>query len=218
MTNIKICGLCTIEHALAAIEAGADWLGLVFALSRRQLTTAQALAIVTAIRQHPAGQRVRLVGLFVNEQPAQINKLAEICDLDYIQLSGNEVLAQAKLLCRPVIKAVRLNRQATENAWLEAAQATVAQTLQFAPSPLLIDAHLPGSYGGTGMLADWAQAAAWAQRLPITLAGGLNPANVASAITQVQPWGVDVSSGVEQDGTKDIALIQAFIKAVRASS
>jgi phosphoribosylanthranilate isomerase len=229
MTAIKICGLSTREHALAAATAGADFIGLVFANSRRRVEGDQAMTVITALRQHPAGKGVGVVGLFVNEQAAHINRISDQCGLDYVQLSGDETVQQAAGINRPVIKSVRLDGSPLETAWLQvAAQAQPDQPgnaanhrdqgVRLAPCPLIIDAHVPGSYGGTGTLADWERAANLAQQQPVMLAGGLQPANVAAAITRVQPWGVDVSSGVERDGKKDSELIEAFICAVRSTA
>lgn len=231
MTAVKICGICTIEHALAAAAAGADFVGLVFAPSRRQITLEQAATIAGGLRRHAEGQRVRLVGLFVNERVEQINAVIEHCDLDYIQLSGDETPQQARGIARPVIKSLRLAGTPEEAAWLalfEQRQARSAHqqdvvnyhshahdNLLTAPCPLLVDAHVPGTYGGTGILANWEHAGALARRQALILAGGLTPANVAAAIAQVRPWGVDVSSGVETNGVKDSAKIHAFIAAVR---
>jgi phosphoribosylanthranilate isomerase len=229
MTIIKICGIQTVEHALAAATAGADWIGLVLAPSRRQVSADQAVAITAALREHEQGQRVKVVGLFVNEQPAQINAMIERCVLDYVQLSGTETSEDAAAISRPVIKALRLDASPEEEAWLRLAQtasqcqraverqaAAQADDTQFAIR-LLVDAHVPGQFGGTGVRADWRRAAVLAQQQPLILAGGLTPGNVAEAITQARPWGVDVSSGVETGGIKDSAKIDAFVQAVRAS-
>jgi phosphoribosylanthranilate isomerase len=230
--KIKICGLSTVEHALAAAAAGADFIGLVFAPSRRHVTSDQAATIAAALRQHPAGTHVGIVGLFVNEQPDQINTVADDSGLDYVQLSGDETPQQAAGIHRPVLKALRLTGDASEAAWLHALPAprtrersameyaidTGCGTLNLAPCPWVIDAHVAGSYGGSGVLANWEHAAELARQYPAMLAGGLSPANVAAAVQQVRPWGVDVSSGVETDRVKDTALIEQFIQAARAAT
>lgn len=217
---VKICGLCTVDHALAAARAGADMLGVVFAPSRRRITPDQAARIIADLRSRGVGERVRMVGLFVNETPAVINATAARCGLDYVQLSGDERPEQAAGIDRPVIKSVRLSDDPAERAWLDLAGAQFASgssapasSFRFAPCPLIVDAHVPGSYGGTGTLANWEAAAMLAQRVPFLLAGGLNPDNVAAALEQVRPRGVDVSSGVEAGGVKDSALIEAFLQA-----
>ena len=215
---VKICGLRTVEHALAATAAGAAMLGLVFAPSRRQVTPEQAAAIVAAVvaAPHPAPHRV---GLFVNTAPALINTLAAQVGLDYVQLSGDEPVAYAELLTLPIIKAIRMDGSAHEAAWIRLAYAEQRPPQLGGQRAviLLVDAHVPGSYGGTGVVADWARAAELAARAPTMLAGGLNPANVAAAIAAVRPLGVDVSSGVEQNGQQDPAKIEAFVGAARAA-
>lgn len=213
MTAIKICGLCTVDHALTAVQAGADMIGVVFAASRRQVTPEQAATIITAVRQHPSGQHVRVVGLFVNEHPQTVNAIAKSCGLDYVQLSGDEKPQHVADLCRPVIKSVRLDKTKEEQGWF-AALHDPRTSISFAPCPLIVDAHVPGAYGGTGVLADWQQAATLTDSF--MLAGGLTTENVADAIVHVRPWGVDVSSGVERDGQKDPIRIESFIRAVRS--
>ncbi|MBC8078561.1 MAG: phosphoribosylanthranilate isomerase, partial [Chloroflexales bacterium] len=158
-------------------------------------------------RASEQGQRVQVVGLFVNESAAAISAVAEQVGLDSVQLSGDEPPALADALALPVIKAIRLDGSAAEEAWLD----------RPTDRPLLLDAHVPGAYGGTGQRADWARAALLARQRPLLLAGGLSPENVAAAIAQVRPWGVDVSSGVEVDGHKDVGRMRAFIANARAA-
>lgn len=213
---VKICGLRTVEHARIAAAAGADLIGLVFAPSRRQISPGEGAAIVEALHRHP-GPRPLAVGLFVNATAAAINAVSAQVGLDLIQLSGDETLEDAAAIRLPVIKACRMDGSAHEGAWRAQAERVAADESLHAGPRLMIDAHVPGAYGGTGIQADWAQAAAWAAYLPIILAGGLNSQNVAAAIAQVRPWGVDVSSGVERDGTKDPQQIEAFIAAARAA-
>jgi phosphoribosylanthranilate isomerase len=206
MTLVKICGLRTIEHALAAADAGADMLGLVFAPSRRQISPEDAANIAEAIRATPRGRQVSIVGLFVNEAPERMLAIARQCQLDAIQLSGDEISDLAERLPGyTLLKAIRLDGAPSEAGWLAGQGAR-----------LLVDAHVPGSYGGAGVLADWDRAAELARRRSIMLAGGLTPENVGAAIRRVRPWGVDVSSGVETGGAKDILKIRAFVGAARA--
>ncbi len=210
MTLVKICGLRTIEHALAAADAGADMLGLVFAAARRQVSPEQAALIAEAIRATPHDRRVTIIGLFVNEAPERMLSTARQCGLDAIQLSGDETREVAgQLPDIALIKTIRLDGAPSEAGWLDANQARDVR--------LLVDAHVPGSYGGAGVLADWGRAAALARERSIVLAGGLTPENVGGAIRQVHPWGVDVSSGVEINGVKDAAKIRAFVAAARAA-
>lgn len=205
MTVVKICGLRSVEHALAAAEARADLLGFVFAPSRRQVQPEEVAEIAEAVRAMPGGRRVTLVGVFVNESPERMSAIARMCGLDALQLSGDEEHSILKdLPGRMVIKAVRLDNTPQEHGWLSAT----------APL-LLVDAHVPGSYGGAGVVADWERVALLAPQRPIFLAGGLTPDNVGAAVRRVKPWGVDVSSGVETDGVKDIAKIRAFVAAAQ---
>jgi phosphoribosylanthranilate isomerase len=210
MTLVKICGLRTAEHALAAFEAGADMLGFILAPARRQISPTALAEIAREVRgtEIASGRRASLVGVFVDEAAGRIEEIAGTCGLDAIQLSGAEPVALAERLAgRSVFKAVRLAGAAHEAAWMAG---------QWPNVRLLVDAHVPGLHGGAGVVADWAAAAALARERPIVLAGGLTPANVGEAIRQVRPWAVDVSSGVETDGVKDSAKIRAFVAAVRA--
>lgn len=205
---VKICGLRSPEQALATAAAGADMIGLVFAPSRRRVSEPEAAAIVAALRGL-GGPRPLAVGLFVNEPPKLINALAARVGLDAVQLSGDEPADVADAIALPVLKAMRLSGDAGEAAWVARAQAGGRVRL-------MVDAHVPGAYGGTGARADWGRAAALARRVPLILAGGLDPASVAEAVAAVGPAGVDVSSGVETAGVKDVAKIEAFIAAARA--
>ncbi len=226
---IKICGLRRIEHALAAAAGGANLVGLVFAAGRRQISPAEGVLIAQAIRSR-VGPQPRLVGLFVNEQPATIRTIVAQVGLDLVQLSGDEPVEFAEQLGLPLIKAIRMDHSPAEAAWIERSlTAPAARALQgwlrgggsmhlehAPPILLLVDAHVPGAYGGTGVTADWQRAAILATQRPIMLAGGLTPENVAIAITTVKPLGVDVSSGVETAGVKDPARIEAFMRAAQA--
>ncbi len=208
--TVKICGIRSAPDAIVAAEAGADMIGLVFAPSRRQLDRATARQIVAGLRASSFGQDVTVVGVFVNESAATIQDLAAEVGLDWVQLSGHEPRAAAAGLELPVVKALRFDGDATEAEWLGATAACAA-------TPLLIDAHVAGSFGGAGVVADWGAAARLAATRPVLLAGGLNPDNVAAAIAAVRPWGVDVSSGVETGDTKDQAKIVAFVGAAKAA-
>lgn len=188
-------------------------IGLMFASSRRQVSPDQAAAIRRALNDMPTDQRSLLVGIFVNADAEDILTVADYCGLDIIQLSGDEPPDMTEGLGeRNIIKAVRLKGERAEELWLQ-------RPLYDHHSPkirLMVDAHVVGSYGGAGVMADWEQAAALAQSMPIILAGGLSPDNVQDAIHKVRPWGVDVSSGVETDGVKDSQKIRLFIAAVRS--
>jgi phosphoribosylanthranilate isomerase len=206
--SIKICGVKTTEHALETARLGVDLIGVVFAPSRRQVNAEQARMIREAL--NTCEQRPGLVGLFVNAPAEEIHATVEACGLEYLQLSGDETpLVLDKLPKLPIIKGIRLDGTATEQAWI--AEAATNQRVR-----LLVDAHVAGSYGGTGVLADWQRAATLAATTPLLLAGGLNADNVANAIQAVRPWGVDVSTGVETNGVKDSVKIAAFVNTARA--
>jgi phosphoribosylanthranilate isomerase len=206
--DVKICGIMTPEHARAAVVAGADLIGLVFASSRRRISVEQARTIAAAAREAATecGSTVGLVGVFVDEQPEQINAIVVEVGLDWVQLSGHEDVATIDAINAPVIKAIRFDAHPSEAGWL----AQSAETGRV--DPLLIDANVSGSFGGAGVTGDWEQAAALARRRPTWLAGGLTPENITAAIERVQPQAVDVSSGVETGGVKDVAKIQVFIQ------
>ena len=214
MVKVKICGVRTPEHAVAGVELGADLIGIILAPSRRQVQPAAAQAIAAAAHAAAArrGRTVGVVGVFVNAEPATINELVARIGLDWVQLSGHEPTAAAALIGAPVVKAVRFDAHPSEADWLGQPQLEGARR-----APLLVDAHVAGSFGGAGVTGDWTAAAELARRRPVWLAGGLTPGNVADAIQAVSPAVVDVSSGVETDGVKDIEKIEAFIRAAQAA-
>jgi len=213
MTRIKICGIRDETHALAAADAGADFIGLVFAPSRRQVIPAQAREIADAVRKSSAATKV--VGVFVDAPVFQINEIADFCALDVVQLSGNESWEDCRKIANPVIKAIRVGRQSLEDicAELSAASRLLARRRFIT----LLDSEVEGKYGGTGESFNWGLAKEVARKFPVMIAGGLNPQNVAMLLKRVSPWGVDVSSGVESNGVKDASKIRAFIEAVRST-
>ncbi len=210
--QVKICGLRSAEALRAALEADADLLGLMFyPASKRYIEPAQVRALLEAsgyTERVERGQSLPdLVGVFVNSDVAAVNALAEELGLHFLQLHGEESPEVCARLARPVIKALPVSG-AADHARARA-YAQVAWRL-------LLDTPSPG-YGGSGQTHDWALARAIAAQQRVFLAGGLTPQNVATALAQVQPWGVDVSSGVESNGQKDPQKIRAFIEAVRSS-
>ena len=212
MTRVKICGITRAAQAVAAAGAGADFIGLVFAPSRRQVDEERARGIAAAVREH-IERRPLLVGVFVNAPAAEVNRIAESCGLDRVQLSGDESWGYAEDIDRPVIKAVRVSSgQSGQDVLAELAP---GQSMLQRDALCLLDCHVPGSYGGSGQSFDWKVARQVCQRLPVILAGGLTPQNVERAIGLARPWAVDVSSGVESEGVKDMSKIQGFIEAVR---
>lgn len=227
MTIVKICGARRLVDARAAAAAGADIVGFTFwPGTKRYIAPEDAAEIIAAFR---AEQRSRplISGLFVNADPATIAATAEMCGLDLVQLSGDETAAEVERLAVPLLMAFRALPGEDVDALRERIDGLrrAARSLPLGPfgQPLtpLLDAHVPGQYGGTGQKGDWALAAALAAEERIMLAGGLTPENVADAVRIVRPWGVDVASGVEvagQPGVKDAARIAAFLHAARATA
>ena len=212
MTRVKICGIREEVHALAAAEAGADFIGLVFAPSQRQVTPAQAEKIATAVKQ--SGNDTGVVGIFVNMPAPEVNKIADSCNLDWVQLSGNESWEYCREITKPLIKVIGIGQRQSPQQ-ICTALASGVKFLTNQTHIYLLDSQVKGKYGGTGTTFDWSLARQAAEQFPVIIAGGLTPENIARAIKIAAPWGVDVSSGVEVDGIKHIARIRALIEAVR---
>jgi len=213
MTQVKICGVTTIEDAVMVVESGADMIGLNFYKpSPRYLEPMAAKTIVDALRQQFGEASPLIVGVFVNATGSDIDTIIHRVGLDCAQLSGDESDNMLVELRGRAFKAIRpLNQQqALEDA---ACYSKTPPGDARAPN-LLLDAYHPDLYGGTGEQASTDVAlAVKAQVSRLMLAGGLNPDNIAERVAAVQPWGVDVASGVESGtpGVKDAAKVQAFI-------
>jgi phosphoribosylanthranilate isomerase len=214
VTRVKVCGIIDKASALAAVEAGADFIGLVFAPSKRQISPARAREIADAVKK--SSTVTKLVGVFVNAPVFQVNEIADFCALDVIQLSGNESWEDCRKIASPVVKAVRVGRESSQGICAELSAAS--RLLAGRRFVTLLDSKVEGKYGGTGETFAWDLAREVAKKFTVIVAGGLDPKNVASLIRRVAPWGVDVSSGVETGGVKDIAKIKAFIEAVRKAN
>ena len=212
MTHVKICGIKEEVHALAAAEAGADFIGLVFASSPRQVTPAQAEKIATSVKK--SGLAMEVVGVFVNTPAPEVNKIADFCHLDWVQLSGDESWEYCREITRPLIKAVRVGRRQNPQEICDILAKGI-KILANQKHIYLLDSKVKGKYGGTGMTFNWSLARQAAEQFPVIIAGGLTPENVAKAIKMAAPRGVDVSSGVEVGRVKHVARIRALIEAVR---
>jgi phosphoribosylanthranilate isomerase len=203
--KIKICGITNTEDAGVAVAAGADALGFVmYRKSPRWVEPTVARSIIAGLPPF-----VFPVGVFVNEEAERVRALMDECGFALAQLHGDESALYCQNLGRPALKALRLKDRGTFLALAEfQGRANVRG--------VLIDAFSDQAYGGTGQTVDWMLAQEAARLIPIILAGGLTPTNVAEAIAQVRPYGVDVSSGVEQSpGKKDPNKVKAFIQAAR---
>jgi phosphoribosylanthranilate isomerase len=196
--RVKICGITNLEDAHHASTCGADALGFVFYPgSPRFVDPDLAKRIIVDLPP-----LVTTVGLFVNETPTRIREMVEFCGLNTVQLHGDEEPDQCNYPPCRVIKALRLKEQ-MENSVFASYQV----------SALLLDTYVPDRFGGTGQRCDWEQAANIAAQYRVILAGGLNPENVAEAVRKVHPYGVDVSSGVEEKpGKKDLDKVARFIR------
>jgi phosphoribosylanthranilate isomerase len=196
--RVKICGFTRLSDVRAAVVAGADALGFVFApRSKRVLTIPRAAELVTGV---PAF--VSRVGLFMDQDYEAVARILDQVPLNLLQFHGAEDAAFCRRFGLPYIKAVSMDSdRAVERAGQEYTDA----------SALLLDSHPAGGVGGTGVVFDWSLIPQ--SSLPLVLAGGLEPGNVRQAIERLKPWAVDVSSGVETaPGIKSEALMREFIK------
>ncbi len=212
-TQVKICGLRTPEHIDTATKAGADLLGFIFhEPSHRYIQPRQVQPLLEAsvsFGQAAQEQTIPdLVGIFVNREADFINEVVERAGLHFVQLHGTESPDFCRSISRPVIKGLQI-RNEDDLQQFEIYKDVVWRFLLDTPT---------ADWGGTGIVGDWQLARKAALEHPILLAGGLTVENVADAVQQVRPWGVDVSSGVETQKQKDVNKIQAFVAAVRQAS
>ncbi len=212
MTKVKICGITEVSHARAAIEAGADLIGVVLAPSPRQVTYDKAREIAAAVKKY----NLPAVGVFVNMPANTVNTVASSCQLDWVQLSGDETWEYCQQMEKPLIKAIHISPEWDEQkllARLESGQKELGSR-----SPIyLLDTWLEQKYGGTGQAFAWEIARRAVAEYSVIIAGGLNPENAGQVVASLKPWGVDVSSGVESQGVKDVEKIKAFVQAVRSA-
>lgn len=202
--KVKICGMTQLKDVLFAIEQGVDAVGFIFyKKSPRAVTMKTVREIITKLPP-----LVDTVGVFVNESAERLNKIADYCGLDLVQLHGEESPAFCRKIHRRVIKAFRIKDLQS-----------IKQLEKFPVSGFLLDTFSDDLHGGTGKTFDWNLALPAKKMGPVILAGGLTPRNILQAVRQVRPYGVDVCSGVEKSpGIKDLEKVRAFLKNIRSGS
>lgn len=222
MTLVKICGVSDVTHARAAAALGADFVGMVFAPSRRQVTLGQAKRIASSLRKEgePAPARTDangieaalshrrplVVGVFADQDADTVNAICDDVGLDLVQLSGSEPWEVCAHIHRPIFKCMKVrDGETADQLMVHVHEGAI----------VLLDPYVEGTYGGTGKTLDWNVASHIARGTTTVLAGGLTPNNISKAVSVVHPWAVDVSSGVETEGVKDVEKIRAFIAAAR---
>lgn len=212
-TRIKICGIRDVEAAVAASNAGADYLGFNFIEGvRRQIQPDEGAGIVSEYRQAGNSSTAKPVGLFRNQPADFVNETARLAGLEWLQLCGDEDDGYFAQMEFPVFKQVRVREGITSDVLRQ----QVSHHLN-ANRSVVLDSYDKKTLGGSGRTFDWAAAQGVANLENVLLAGGLNPENVQNAIKQLSPWGVDVSSGVETGGEKNPERIRAFIEAVQTA-
>jgi len=200
MIKVKICGIQTPEAATAAVEAGASYLGFVFAKSRRYVDPLKVKEII----ENCVPEGIGCIGVFVNDPPDVVAAIAREAGLTHIQLHGQENPDDYRFIGLPIIKAVPVSAEG-------ALQAELKGEADF----YLLDTQTKGQFGGTGQPFDWSEELLKPFEKPCFVAGGLNPENIRSAVSILKPFAVDVSSGVETDGVKSPDKIHAFMKEVQ---
>jgi phosphoribosylanthranilate isomerase len=201
MTRVKVCGITTVEQAVACVDLGVDALGVNFvATSPRRVDEGVARAIVGAV-----GKRTLVVAVVAGMTVEAMRGLVERTGVGCLQLHGDEPARDVAALLPHAYKAVRV-----------AGPADVAAAEAMPGEYVMVDAKVEGSLGGTGHSFDWSLVTELARKRRLVLAGGLTPENVARAVEQVHPWCVDVASGVETaPGVKDLARVSAFVRSAR---
>lgn len=218
MTEFKICGLRDLDHVFAAADAGASFLGFVFVPGvRRNIGEQQAKAIIKEYHDIRGPSGPRLVGLFANQPLEDVNRIISECNLDFAQLCGDEPPEYWDNVDAWVIKQIKVKDSGPKEKVVAEVVYEIEEVVSRMHMPLL-DKHEAGALGGTGRTFDWSIASKIAEQHDIVLAGGLTSENVGDAIRTSNPWAVDVSSGVETNGVKDLGKITAFADAVRQAS
>ena len=216
--KVKMCGISKVETIPAVVEAKPDYMGLVFAPSKRQVTVDQAKILVEELHrgyakkygsdtEHDKNDTIKTVGVFVNETVDNLVTIANEANLDAVQLHGDEDEAFIQSLKErtnvEVWKAIQIRTAADTEKWIDSSA-----------DMLLFDAYHKDERGGTGEVFDWSSLDAFER--PFMLAGGIDSTNVARAIRTVRPYGIDISSGIETNGVKDDEKITAFTKIVKS--
>ncbi|MDU6768616.1 MAG: indole-3-glycerol phosphate synthase TrpC, partial [Veillonella sp.] len=216
--KVKMCGISKVETIPAVVEAKPDYMGLVFAPSKRQVTVDQAKILVEELHrgyakkygsdtEHDKNDTIKTVGVFVNETVDNLVTIANEANLDAVQLHGDEdetfIQSLKERTNVEVWKAVQIRSAADAEAWIDSSA-----------DMLLFDAYHKDERGGTGEVFDWSSLDAFER--PFMLAGGIDSTNVARAIRTVRPYGIDISSGIETNGVKDDKKITAFTKIVKS--
>jgi len=215
MTKVKICGIQTVGDALLAAQHGADFIGMVFVPNRRRLVpVSRAQEIVKSVRARLENPP-QMVGLFADASIETVNHIVTTCDLNLVQLCGQESLQYCRQTNVPALKVIHVSEKPQSTESVIALSRRIRDYSEHGHM-ITLDRMIGGLQGGTGLAFDWGtatQLSGWG--LNFLLAGGLTPDNVTEAIKIVNPWGVDVSSGVETDNVKDPAKIKHFIANVR---
>ena len=210
--KIKICGLRSTEHAVAAARAGADFLGFVFVEGvRRQIWPEDGHKILAEYRRIWVKDSPMIVGVFRNQSQLFVNKTIASVGLDLVQLCGEEPTGYAAGIDVPTVRQIQVHQNTSANRLR-----TMVENALDHHRMVVLDHYDPGTPGGSGLSFDWRTAIGIANLPNVVLAGGLKPDNVDLAIKAVNPWALDVSSGVETDGAKDTNKIHAFIRVSRS--
>lgn len=212
LVKIKICGIMEVEHAVASAAAGADFLGLVFADSRRRVSVEKAKEIARVV--HGLDPRPEIVGVFAGSRASDVNCIAAFIGLDRVQLSGRETPEYCREISYPVIKVIHV--MSITDVKAVSSEIEELKGILVGKKPMfLLDTQDPSALGGTGKAFDWNLAREISGVNDVIVAGGLNASNVERLLETCSPWGVDVSSGVETEGKKDMIKVKTFIEAVR---
>ena len=215
MPRVKIDGVQRVEDALAAVEAGADFIGLVFVHGRRRRVSVQRARRVVEAVKAASDNPPKLVGLFADQSLEEVRATVHGSGVDMVQLCGAEAMEFCDKALVPVLKAIHVPAGSQDAEALKGLEQRM-RALGERGFLTVLDREVAGLQGGTGRTFDWAIAARLSGAgFEFMLAGGLTPDNVGQAVREVNPWGVDVSTGVESEGVKDAEKIRRFIKEAR---